>query len=212
LKILTAKGTLTARAAIITLPTNMLAEEVRLFQPPLPEKSEAAAGLPLGLADKMFLSLAKHEEFEPDSRLFGSTQHSGTAAYHVRPFGRSQIEVYFGGRLARELEAGGFAAFNDFAVRELVSIFGSSFAQRLKPLRMHMWGVDPFARGSYSSALPGKAACRDALAAPVDNRLFFAGEACSPGNFSTAHGAYETGITAADQVMALQRGRSVAKV
>jgi monoamine oxidase len=211
LKILTAKGTLRANATIITLPTDMLAEETRLFTPPLPEKSEAAAGLPLGLADKLFFSLAGHDEFEPDSRLFGSTRHSGTAAYHVRPFGRPQIEAYFGGRLARELEAGGFAAFRDFAVSELVSIFGSSFAQRLKPVRMHLWGADPFSRGSYSCALPGRAACRNALAVPVDNRLFFAGEACSPSDFSTAHGAYETGITAADQVIALRHGgRSVA--
>jgi monoamine oxidase len=213
LKLITAKGTLTANAAIITLPTNVLVEETDLFTPRLPEKSEAAAGLPLGLADKVFLSLAGHEAFESDSRIFGSKKNSGTAAYHVRPFGRPQIEAYFGGRLARELEAGGPAAFHDFAVSELVETFGGSFAQRLKPVRMHCWGTDPFSRGSYSHALPGKAACRNLLAAPVDNRLFFAGEACSPGDFSTAHGAYATGIAAADQVIALrQGGRKVAKV
>jgi monoamine oxidase len=213
LKILTAKGTLTANAAIITLPTNVIAEETGLFVPPLPEKSEAAAGLPLGLADKLFLSLAGHDEFEPDSRLFGSTRHSGTAAYHVRPFGRPQIETYFGGRLARELEAGGPAAFHAFAVSELVGILGSSFAQRLKPVRVHCWGMDLFSRGSYSYALPGKAACRNALAVPVDHRLFFAGEACSQSDFSTAHGAYATGIAAADQVIALRLdGGSVADV
>ena len=78
---------------------------------------------------------------------------------------------------------------------------------------MHCWGRDLFSRGSYSYALPGKAACRNALAAPVDNRLFFAGEACSPGDFSTAHGAYATGIAAADQVIALRlAGRGAAKV
>jgi monoamine oxidase len=43
--------------------------------------------------------------------------------------------------------------------------------------------------------------CRAALAAPVDARLFFAGEACSHGNFSTAHGGWETGVTAAEQVL-----------
>jgi monoamine oxidase len=32
--------------------------------------------------------------------------------------------------------------------------------------------------------------------------LFFAGEACSIGDFSTAHGAYLTGIAAADQLVA----------
>jgi len=213
LKILTTKGTLTANAAIITLPTNVIAEEADLFTPPLPEKSEAAAGLPLGLADKIFLSLEDYEEFEPDSRIFGSTKNSGTAAYHVRPFGRPQIEAYFGGKLARELEGGGSAAFHDFASSELVGIFGSSFAPRLKPVRMHCWGTDPFSRGSYSYALPGKAACRAVLAAPLDNRLFFAGEACSPVDFSTAHGAYATGVAAADQVIALrQGGRGPAKV
>jgi monoamine oxidase len=98
-------------------------------------------------------------------------------------------------------------------VNELVGIFGSSFAQRLKPVRMHCWGTDPFSRGSYSYALPGKAACRTVLAAPVDNRLFFAGEACSPVDFSTAHGAYATGVAAADEVIALRRGgRGAARV
>jgi monoamine oxidase len=213
LKVTTAKGTLTVNSVIITLPTNVLAEQTDLFIPPLPEKSEAAAGLPLGLADKLFLSLAGPEAFDPDSRIFGSTKSSGTAAYHVRPFGRPQIEAYFGGRLARELEADGAAAFYDFAVKELTGILGSRFAQRLKPIRMHCWGRDLFSRGSYSYALPGKAACRNALAAPVDNRLFFAGEACSPGDFSTAHGAYATGIAAADRVIALRlAGRRAAKV
>ena len=65
---------------------------------------------------------------------------------------------------------------------------------------MHRWGADPFARGSYSYALPGMADCRAALAAPVDDRLFFAGEACSPGDFSTAHGGFHTGVAAADAV------------
>jgi monoamine oxidase len=42
------------------------------------------------------------------------------------------------------------------------------------------------------------------LAAPVDDRLFFAGEACSPHFFSTAHGAYESGVTAAEQILRLR--------
>jgi monoamine oxidase len=42
---------------------------------------------------------------------------------------------------------------------------------------------------------------RAVLAAPVDGRLFFAGEACSGNDFSTAHGAWETGISAAEQVL-----------
>ena len=49
-----------------------------------------------------------------------------------------------------------------------------------------------------SAVLPGKADCGAALAAPVDGRLFFAGEACSRNDFSTAHGAFLTGVAAAD--------------
>ena len=184
----------------------MLAEQKIAFTPGLPAKAEAAAGLPLGLADKLFLSLSDAGEFEKDSRLFGRTDRSGTATYHLRPFGRPQIEVYFAATLAAELEAAGEAAFLDFAVAELVGLLGSDFARRIRPLHLHRWGIDPLSRGSYSYALPGKADCRAMLAAPVDDRLFFAGEACSTNDYSTAHGAYLTGVVAADQAIAARCG------
>jgi len=204
LRIETAQGVVTADQAIVTLPTALLADET-LFTPALPEKAEAAAGLPLGLADKLFLSLDHAEEFETDSRLFCRTDRAATGAYHLRPFGRPQIEVYFGGRLASQLEAEGDDAFFAFAVSELTGVLGSAFSGRVRPTHLHRWGRDPFARGSYSHALPGAAGCRAALAAPVDERLFFAGEACSPNDFSTAHGAWEAGVAAAEQVIAVRQ-------
>ena len=205
LKIETAQGAIAADAAIVTLPSALLAEQRLLFAPALPEKTEAAAGLPLGLAAKLFLSLDEPEEFETDSRLFGRTDRAGTGTYHFRPFGRPMIEAYFGGRQASALEAAGEAAFFDFAATELVALLGSDFRRRIEPLHIHRWGADPFSRGSYSYALPGKSDCRATLAAPVDDRLFFAGEACSRGDFSTAHGAYLTGIAAAEQAIAARR-------
>jgi monoamine oxidase len=42
----------------------------------------------------------------------------------------------------------------------------------------------------------------------VDDRLFFAGEACSTHDYSTAHGAYLTGVAAADQAIAARRGKT----
>lgn len=205
LRLETKNGAVTSDAAIITVPSSLLAKERLLFAPELPEKIEAAAGLPLGLADKLFLSLSNADEFEKDSRLFGRTDRSRTGVYHFRPFGRPQIEAYFGGRLARELEAGGASAFFEFAIGELVGLLGSNFVRRVKLLHLHLWGTDPFSRGSYSCALPGKADCRALLAAPVDNRLFFAGEACSSDDFSTAHGAYFTGVDAANRAIAVRR-------
>jgi monoamine oxidase len=201
LKIKTTKGEITADQAIITLPSNVIAEEENLFAPALPQKTQAARGLPLGLADKLFMSLEGADEFEPGSRLFGSKDRTATATYHVRPFGRPLIEAYFGGSNAAALEAEGDRAFFDFAVSELTALLGNDFALRIKPIGHHSWGTDPFARGSYSYALPGMAGCRESLAAPVDDRLFFAGEACSKFDFSTAHGGWFTGTAAADQVI-----------
>jgi len=205
LKIETAKGAISADRAIVTLPTTVLAEMAELFAPALPEKTQAARNLPLGLDDKLFIALDRPEEFEKDSRLFGAKNASQTAAYHIRPFGRPMIESFFGGDNARALEAAGEGAFFDFAVAELSGILGNEFAKRLKPIAVHHWGADPFARGAYSYAPPGKADCRATLAASVDDRLFFAGEACSKHDYSTAHGAYRTGIAAAEQVIAARK-------
>jgi len=205
LKIETAQGTIIADQAIVTLPSAILAETEALFTSALPEKTRAAQGLPLGLTDKLFLSLESAEEFDKDSRLFGATDRTATATYHFRPFGRSQIEVFFGGQLAAGLEMDGERAIFDFAVSELTGLFGNAFAKRVSPIQTSRWRLDPFSRGSYSYALPGMTDCRATLAAPVDGRLFFAGEACSPRDFSTAHGGWITGVTAANQVIALRQ-------
>ena len=206
LKIETSEGAIAADQAIVTVPSAILAAERIRFVPALPKKIQAARGLPLGLADKLFISLENAEEFETSIRLFGHTDRVATAGYHIKPFGWPMIEAYFGGRCAADLEAGGEAAFFDFAVAELVGVLGSDFARRVKPIRVHCWGSDPFALGSYSFALPGFADCRATLAEPVDDRLFFAGEACSRHDFSTAHGGWLTGVAAAEQVIAARCG------
>jgi len=208
LKIETPKGAITADQAIVTLPSALIADKEFLFAPALPDKTEAARGLPLGLNDKLFLELERAEEFEPDTRLFGHTDRTATATYHFRPFGRPLIEVYFGGSYAAELEAEGDAAFFAAALADLERLLGTAFVRRVKPAHVHRWGADPFARGSYSCALPGMVGCRAKLAMPVDERLFFAGEACSTHDFSTAHGGFHSGIAAADQVIAARRRNS----
>jgi monoamine oxidase len=197
----TGRGTMTADAVIVTIPSALIAREAIVFAPSLPEKMDAAAQLPLGHDDKLFLSLARADEFETDSRLFGRTDRTGTGAYHMRPFGRPLIECYFGGSLAETLERGGSQAFFDFAKGELVDLLGSDFAKRIGPIAEHSWGADPFAGGAYSYAKPGHADCRAKLAAPVDGRLLFAGEACSTEDFSTAHGAYLSGVAAAEALL-----------
>jgi len=206
-RIETARGDLHACAVIVTVPTDVLCAGDLRFHPALPDKIEAAAVLPLGLADKLYLGLDGAEEFPRDSHVYGALDSMRTGSYHVRPFGRPLIEVYFGGRFAHGLEAEGEAAFASFAIGQLASLLGEGMRKRLHPIAATAWGRDPYARGSYSHAMPGHADARATLAAPVDGRLFFAGEACMVHDFSTAHGAYRSGMAAADAVIAAVRNR-----
>jgi monoamine oxidase len=201
-RIETSGGTLTANKVIVTVPTNLIADESISFHPALPAKLDAARGLPLGLADKVMLALDEPEALPKDGNLRGATMRTAMGSYHLRPFGQTCIEGYFGGRFAQELEDAGDGALVAQSIDEITALLGNDFRRKLKPLAESRWAHDRFARGSYSHALPGHAGDRAVLAAPVDGRLFFAGEATSPNFFSTAHGARDSGERAAGEVTA----------
>jgi monoamine oxidase len=211
LRIETSTGTLTAQAVIVTLPPSLLLSGGLQFRPGLPQKLEAAEGLPLGVADKLFIAIDQPEDLPVDGHLFGRVNRTETASYHLRPFGRPLIEAYFGGALARDLETAGAGAFFAFACDELALLFGSDMRERLHLVTATSWALDPLSRGSYSYARPGHAHARQKLAQSVDDRLFFAGEACSMHDFSTAHGAYETGVAAAEQALAALPAKTASK-
>jgi len=200
-RIETSLGALTADKVIITVPTNLIADETIRFHPALPDKVDAAANLPLGLADKVMLALDDAEALPSEGNLRAATMRTEMGTYHLRPFGQPCIEGFFGGRFAKQLEDAGDGAIAAHSIDEIVSFLGNDFRRKLKPLKESRWAHDPFARGSYSHALPGHSGKRAALAAPVDGRLFFAGEATSPNFFSTAHGAHDSGVRAAGEVL-----------
>ncbi|CAN7657280.1 NAD(P)/FAD-dependent oxidoreductase [Bradyrhizobium sp. LjRoot220] len=201
-RIETSLGTLEAGKVIVTVPTNLIADETIRFSPALPEKVDAARGLPLGVDEKVMLALDEPEALPEDGNLRGPTMRSAMGTYHLRPFGQACIEGFFGGRFALGLEEAGNGALAAQAIDEIAGFLGNDFRRKLRPLAESRWSHDPFARGSYSHALPGHAGKRAVLAAPVDGRLFFAGEATSPNFFSTAHGARDSGERAAKEVMA----------
>jgi monoamine oxidase len=202
IRIETTHGTVAAERVIVTVPTSILAEERIRFDPPLSEKVAAAAGLPLGVDDKLFIALdGDLAECGQDGFLVGSTTRRETMSYQLRPLDRPAIYCFFGGRFAAAMEREGEGAMFAFAADELASILGSDIRNHIAPLAATAWLRDPWSRGSYSYAMPGHADDRAILAAPVDERLFFAGEATSPNFFSTAHGAYMTGLAAAEAAL-----------
>ena len=200
-------GTLECGQAIVTLPTNVLAAGAVRFAPALDDHLQAAAVLPLGIADKLFCRLLEPEAFAPDTRLIGSLARRDTGTYTLRPDGRDIVEGYFGGDYAQHLEAGGLAAFAEAARREIGEAYGHDLGAKLVPLHATAWASDPLSLGSYSHALPGHADARAALAKPgAHGRILFAGEATSPGFFSTAHGAWESGLRAARDLAVVRAG------
>jgi len=209
LRVETPRGALTACAVIIAVPTSMLARETPRLRPALPDKLAAAAALPLGLDDKLFLHIDAADDIPVETRLFGATDRL-TGSYQLRPFGRPVIECYFGGSLARELENADGDAFARQAIDDIAAHLGNDIRKRLRPLFGSAWGRDPYALGAYSFARPGDAGARAVLAASVDDRLFFAGEATSTHDYSTAHGAFRTGVEAAEAAMQFLRAASPA--
>jgi len=200
LRLTSARGEIEAARVIVTVPTDVLASGAIRLPQRASDHMDAAGALPLGLADKIIFKLSDCHGFEPDTQVLGNPSVKRTASYHLRPFGRPLIEGFVGGEAAREFEADG-GAFAAFARDELAGLFGSGIRTRLEPIAQSRWSRQPFARGSYSHALPGHAEARAILSADIDGRLFFAGEACSMQDFSTAHGALQTGLTAAHAVL-----------
>jgi monoamine oxidase len=201
--IATERGTIQAAAVIVALPTDILARGDIAFTPALDDHLHAAACLPLGRVDKLFLDMANPEAVPPESHLVGNPHNALTGSYYLRPLGRPVIECFFGGVSARAIEELGDEGRAGFAIEELGKLLGSGFASGLKPIAGSWWHREPSIGGAYSHALPGHADKRAILAAPASDRLLFAGEACSPHDFSTAHGAWATGIAAAERVASM---------
>ncbi|MGL4291922.1 MAG: flavin monoamine oxidase family protein [Phreatobacter sp.] len=202
IRLSTAKGEIDTHTVIVTVPTPHLAEGRIQFSPALERKAEAAGHLPLGLANKAFFALAEPESVTEGSHFFGRIDRAETASFHVRPYGRPFIEAFVGGRHARALESAGDGAIAAFALDELKDLMGRDFIRRLTPIAETGWLRDPWALGAYSHALPMHSGARAVLAAPTDDRLFWAGEATHPTVFSTAHGAWASGLRAAEEVLA----------
>ncbi len=199
----TPAGPIDADAAIVTVSTAMLAAGRPALPAVAADHLHAAARLPLGLADKLFLGLGEGHGLEPDGHLLGNPRDAATGSYYLMPFGRPVIECFYGGGGAEALERDGLAAAFAFAVEELTALLGHDLAARLKPLTGSAWRRADWIGGSYSHALPGHAAARAALAAPLLGRILLAGEATHPTDFSTAHGAFESGVRAAGEAIAL---------
>lgn len=198
-------GTVSAKAAIVTVSTGVLAAGGIAFDPPLPAATRAAIhALPLGLLTKIAFR-ADHAD-APDLPPFSSLRRavSGDAdrpmSWISRLFGDPVMIAFCGGARAWQM-AGDPGRAEAEARAEATTVFGARAAAALGRPIVTRWAEDPLFRGSYSHAVPGARAARTTLATPLaDGRLCFAGEACHPRFAATLAGAWLSGRDAARAV------------
>ena len=205
----TDRGTISAKACIITASTGVLARQAIRFDPALPsEKGEAFNGITMGLYNHIALRFS--EDFfglGDDGYLFYRPE-PRDAPYPkglgllTNASGSNLTYADVGGGFAHELEAEGRDAAIDFALSELRKIFGARVDRAFVKGHATTWGQNTLTYGSYASAEPGAYRLRAVLREPVGERLWFAGEACHETEWATVAGAHKSGIAVARDVLA----------
>ncbi len=199
----TAKGTINARAAIVTVSTNVIASGGIKFTPELPHRQVDTFGrLSLGSYDHIALELVGNPlGLESDDLVFEKSTDTHTAALLANVSGTSLCLVEVAGSFGRDLSAQGEAAMVDFAGEWLAGLYGAEVKKAIGRTTATRWNKDPLTRGAASAAVPGGQSARRVIMEPVRDVLWFAGEAAHETLWGTVGGAWESGERAADAVL-----------
>lgn len=205
-RIVTNRGEFEAARAIITIPLGVLKTNAIQFNPVLPQaKQQVIRRLGMGVMNKCYLRFPR--QFwpkEPDMLGFISSRKGEWLEWLnvQRYLGEPVLLGFNAGGFGTQLEKLGELDVVASAMRALREMFGSNVAEPIA-YRVTRWGNDPFARGSYSYLPVGATGDDyDLMAQPVDNRLFFAGEATSREFPGTVHGAFLSGVREAERMLA----------
>jgi monoamine oxidase len=201
----TEAGLVTARVAVVALPSAVVAEGAVVFTPHLPaEVLQAHHDLPLGVLDKVALRFKKNVFPSEGSEFLQMKRDDGRGLNYLTRHWDSNVCIAFAaGRLARGLEGDGEAAAIGHAVDELSAMLGGDVRKQFDKGVATAWAADPYARGAYSHCVPGRYGARGILARPVGDRIVFAGEHTEQAAYGTLHGAHLSGIRAAAEARRL---------
>jgi monoamine oxidase len=204
----TPKGTIRARAIIVTVSTDVLASGAIAFEPELPASHAGALGaLSLGALEQIALEIPGNPfDLDKDDLVFEKADGPRTAALLGNIGGTSLCTVSVGGPLARDLARDGETAMTDFAAEWMGRMFGGNARDKIKRAGTTRWSVDPFTRGAFSVAAPGRADARRVLQQPLRDRVWFAGEASHETLWGTVNGAWESGTRAAEAALRFTGG------
>jgi monoamine oxidase len=203
LRVETAKGTLTARAVIVTIPTNVIASGRINFYPDLPHRTIDAFGrLSLGNYERIALELPGNPlGLESDDLVFEKSTDTHTAAMLANISGTSLCTIDVAGAFGRDLAAQGEAAMINFATGWLAGLYGEDIKKKVGRSQATRWTGDQWTLGAASAAVPGGEFARRTLMDSVNDAVWFAGEAVHETLWGTVGGAWESGERAAEAVL-----------
>jgi monoamine oxidase len=209
-----------AARAVVTLPLGVLRASIDgepdaiTFDPPLTSKREPISHLEVGHVVKTVMQF--REKFWEDPDVGGRCAPFGFALcleaefptwWTQAPTPSNLITGWAGGPAAdkligrdrKQLRAAAFASLSQtfhIDIDRLRSLFVRD--------HFHDWARDPFALGAYTYPKIGGLRAAKILGEPIDDTLFFAGEATDTTGFNgTVHGALASGSRAAREILAL---------
>ncbi|MDR3477371.1 MAG: FAD-dependent oxidoreductase [Gammaproteobacteria bacterium] len=207
IEIITDNEVFYADAVIVTVPLGVLKKQDILFNPPLPpRKQQAIENLGMGLLNVIGIKFSTVFWPADQCAMFFSQPDSLSINAFINLFYFIQQPIllgYYGGETGSQLEQ----LTDNELIERTMSYFRKFFGMDIPEPESFFntrWGQDPFSYGSYSYLAVGSSGeDYEALAAPCDGRLFFAGEATSSSYLATTHGAYLSGIREANRIINL---------
>jgi hypothetical protein len=223
-------GDFSVAAVVVTVPLSILQLEqasggIR-FVPELPNSKQAAVQK-LAMGNVLKINLRFRERFWEDAKLWDqdaervSFHDAGFFHYPDAPLptwwtqlpirapllvgwtgGPRADRVRAGANVDRATPTGGPVLAP--AIQSLAGIFripDDEIERQLEATYIHDWASDPFSRGAYSYVPVDALKAQEVLSEPIDNKLFFAGEATCKGHIGTVHGAIQSGQRAAAEVL-----------
>jgi monoamine oxidase len=198
----TPAGKIAARAAIVTVSSNVLAAGNIKFTPEIPKRQlDAAAKLNLGSYDRIVLQLPGNPlGLVRDDIVIEQSNSTRTALLFANMGPSSLCSIDVAGSFGRDLSSQGEPAMVAFAVEWLTKLFGSEWAAAVDKSSATRWNAAPFVQGAMSVAAPGAQPSRKVLTEPI-GCMFLAGEATHETLWGTVDGAWESGERAAEAAL-----------
>lgn len=192
-------GIAKAPRAIVTLPLGVLQSG------PLRFREKAAALRKLASGPVIRVAMRFHTPFWEKRANGVAFFHSPAAPFPTfwtpLPMRAPLLTAWAGGPKAARLTGSSPRRLLDAALASVESVFGKDLRRELAAAYAQDWMRDPHSRGGYSYVLVNGEGAREELATPLDDTIFFAGEATDRDEAGTVAGALRSGIRAARQVL-----------